>query len=201
MDPKTAVQYSVAVQTPQVRINSIQALESTPLMSSTASVVNSGPSDATAASSTRPELLSNLASVTRIKGPTNITHYNIGADRRRCKRTSRAPIWGRSRRRCRSSSPRRRAHLPRGSTIKLTGADAGDERLFTGLGVGIVAAIVLVYLLLVVNFQSWREPLIILMALPGTLAGIVWGLFLTGTTLSVPALMGTLMSIGVADRE
>jgi len=69
---------------------------------------------------------------------------------------------------------------------------------FSGLGLGIVVAIVLVYLLLVVNFQSWMEPLIILMALPGTLAGIVWGLFLTGTTLSVPALMGTLMSIGVA---
>jgi multidrug efflux pump subunit AcrB len=198
MDPKTAVQYSVAVQTPQVRINSIQALESTPLMSSTASVVNSGSFlTPTAASSTRPELLSNLASVTRIKGPTNITHYNIartvdvqanieGADLGSVSSAVQKLIAG------------TRAHLPRGSTIKLTGQTQAMNASFTGLGVGIVAAIVLVYLLLVVNFQSWMEPLIILMALPGTLAGIVWGLFLTGTTLSVPALMGTLMSIGVA---
>jgi multidrug efflux pump subunit AcrB len=91
-----------------------------------------------------------------------------------------------------------RAHLPRGSTIKLTGQTQAMNNSFSGLGLGIVVAIVLVYLLLVVNFQSWLEPVIILMALPGTLAGIVWGLFLTGTTLSVPALMGTLMSIGVA---
>jgi multidrug efflux pump subunit AcrB len=69
---------------------------------------------------------------------------------------------------------------------------------FLGLGIGIAFAVVLVYLLMVVNFQSWLEPFIILMALPGTLTGIVWMLFLTRTTLSVPALMGALMSIGVA---
>jgi multidrug efflux pump subunit AcrB len=69
---------------------------------------------------------------------------------------------------------------------------------FRGLGLGICLAVVLVYLLMVVNFQSWLEPVVILMALPGTLAGITWSLFLTGTTLSVPALMGALMSIGVA---
>src|SRR5258708_13586709 len=69
---------------------------------------------------------------------------------------------------------------------------------FRGLGIGIGFAVVLVYLLMVVNFQSWLEPFVILMALPGTMAGIAWMLFLTRTTLSVPALMGALMSIGVA---
>ena len=69
---------------------------------------------------------------------------------------------------------------------------------FVGLGVGLVAAIVLIYMLLVVNFQSWLDPLIIISALPGALAGVVWGLFLTQTTLSVPALMGAIMSLGVA---
>jgi multidrug efflux pump subunit AcrB len=198
LDPKTAVQYSVAVQTPQVRIDSIQALQSTPLMSSTASVVNSGSFLApVTASSTRPELLSNVASVSRIIGPTNITHYNIA-------RTVdvQANIEGADLGSVSSAVlklvDQTRAHLPRGSTIKLTGQTQAMNASFSGLGLGIVAAIVLVYLLLVVNFQSWVEPLIILMALPGTLAGIVWGLFLTGTTLSVPALMGTLMSIGVA---
>jgi multidrug efflux pump subunit AcrB len=91
-----------------------------------------------------------------------------------------------------------RPKLPRGSTILLTGQPQAMNASFSGLGIGIVAAVILVYLLMAVNFQSWTEPLVILMALPGTLAGIVWGLFLTGTTLSVPALMGTLMSIGVA---
>src|SRR5207244_10882970 len=91
-----------------------------------------------------------------------------------------------------------RPKLPRGSTILLTGQPEAMNASFTGLGIGIVAAVILVYLLMAVNFQSWTEPLVILMALPGTLAGIVWGLFVTGTTLSVPALMGTLMSLGVA---
>src|SRR3989440_8928761 len=198
MDPKTAVQYSVAVQTPQVRIDSIQAVESTPLMSSTASVVNSG-SFATPvlASSTRPELLSNVASVSRITGPTNITHYNIA-------RTVdvQANVEGADLGSVSSAVQKlvaeTRAHLPRGSTVKLTGQTQAMNASFSGLGLGILVAIVLVYLLLVVNFQSWLQPRIILMAPPRNLAGIVWGLFLTGTTLSGPALIGTLMIIGVA---
>jgi multidrug efflux pump subunit AcrB len=188
----------VAVQTPQVRIDSIQSVESTPLLSSTAGVVNSGSFDVPIlASSTRPELLANVARVSHIIGPTNITHYNIA-------RTVdvQANVEGADLGSVSSAVQKlvddARAHLPRGSTISLTGQTQAMNASFTGLALGIVVAIVLVYLLLVVNFQSWLEPLIILMALPGTLAGIVWGLFLTGTTLSVPALMGTLMSIGVA---
>jgi multidrug efflux pump subunit AcrB len=151
----------------------------------------------TAASTLRPELLSNVASVSHVLGPTNITHFNIartidvqagvdGADL--------ASVASRVQKLIDEVRP----HLPRGSTILLTGQPQAMNASFNGLGIGIVAAVILVYLLLAVNFQSWTEPLIILMALPGTLAGIVWGLLVTGTTLSVPALMGTLMSIGVA---
>jgi multidrug efflux pump subunit AcrB len=88
--------------------------------------------------------------------------------------------------------------LPRGTTITIRGQVQSMDASFRGLSYGILAAIFLVYLLMVVNFQSWLDPLIILMALPGALTGIVWMLFVTGTPLSVPALMGAVMSIGVA---
>jgi multidrug efflux pump subunit AcrB len=88
--------------------------------------------------------------------------------------------------------------LPRGSTLKLKGQIESMDSSFEGLAYGLLFAIVLVYLLMVVNFQSWVDPLIILTALPGAVSGIVWMLFLTGTTLSVPALMGTIMCVGVA---
>jgi multidrug efflux pump subunit AcrB len=88
--------------------------------------------------------------------------------------------------------------LPRGTTIDIRGQVRTMNSSFTRLGIGLLFAIVLVYLLMVVNFQSWLDPFIILMALPGALAGILWMLFLTQTTLSVPSLMGAIMSIGVA---
>jgi multidrug efflux pump subunit AcrB len=198
MDPNTAIQYSVAVQTPQVRVDSIQALQSTPLTSGSIGLVSSGSEvSPTSASSIRPQLLSNVANVSRVIGPTNITHYNIA-------RTIdvQAGVEGADLGSVSSAVQKlideARAHLPRGSTVLLTGQTQAMNASFSGLALGIVLAVALVYLLMAVNFQSWLEPLVILMALPGTLAGIVWGLFVTGTTLSVPALMGTLMSIGVA---
>src|SRR6266851_947683 len=198
MDPKTGVQYPVAVQTPQVRVDSIQSLETTPLSSGSVRLASSGSSTSpTPASALRPDLLSSVASVSHVLGPTNITHYNIA-------RTIdvQAGVDGADLGSVASGVQKLidevRPKLPRGSTILLTGQPQAMSASFTGLGIGIVAAVILVYLLMAVNFQSWTEPLVILMALPGTLAGIVWGLFVTGTTLSVPALMGTLMSIGVA---
>jgi multidrug efflux pump subunit AcrB len=89
-------------------------------------------------------------------------------------------------------------HLPRGTTIKIKGQVESMESSFAGLGYGLIFAVLLVYLLMVVNFQSWLDPLVILMALPGAVAGIVWLLFLSRTTLSVPALMGSIMCVGVA---
>jgi multidrug efflux pump subunit AcrB len=91
-----------------------------------------------------------------------------------------------------------RADLPKGSKITIRGQVQTMQSSFIGLGVGLVMAIALVYLLIVVNFQSWIDPLIIITALPAALAGIAWMLFLTGTTLSVPALTGAIMTMGVA---
>jgi multidrug efflux pump subunit AcrB len=88
--------------------------------------------------------------------------------------------------------------LPKGSFIMLRGQADTMHSSFRGLGIGLGLAVVLIYLLLVVNFQSWLDPFIIITALPGALAGVVWGLYLTFTTLSVPALMGAIMSLGVA---
>jgi multidrug efflux pump subunit AcrB len=197
MDPKTGVQYPVAVQTPQNRVDSIQSLEATPLSRGSAPISSGSFVTPVAASVLRPELLSNVANVSHILGPTNVTHHNIartldvqagvdGADLASVALGVQKLI------------DEVRPHVPRGSTILLTGQPQSMSASFSGLGLGIVFAVVLVYLLMAVNFQSWTEPLVILMALPGTLAGIVWGLFVTGTTLSVPALMGTLMSVGVA---
>jgi multidrug efflux pump subunit AcrB len=91
-----------------------------------------------------------------------------------------------------------KAHLPRGTTLAIRGQVESMNSSYVGLGVGIAFAILLVYFLLVVNFQSWLDPFIIITALPGALTGIVWMLFLTRTTISVPALMGAIMCIGVA---
>ena len=93
---------------------------------------------------------------------------------------------------------RDRKNLPRGSSINVRGQISTMESSFIGLGLGMILAVVLVYLIMAVNFQSWLDPFIILMALPGALAGIVWILFLTQTTFSVPSLMGSIMCIGVA---
>src|SRR4029077_345725 len=88
--------------------------------------------------------------------------------------------------------------LPRGTTIEIRGQYLTMQNSFYRLGLGMAFAVVLVYLLMAVNFQSWMDPFIILMALPGALAGIVWMLFITQTTFSVPSLMGAIMCIGVA---
>jgi multidrug efflux pump subunit AcrB len=88
--------------------------------------------------------------------------------------------------------------LPRGTTIHVIGQAESMNASFSGLEMGLLFAVVLVYLLMVVNFQSWLDPLIILTALPGAIAGIAWMLFLSGTRLSVPALMGAMMTVGVA---
>jgi multidrug efflux pump subunit AcrB len=197
LDPKTGVQYPVAIQTPQTKQNSIQALEATPL-AATANFASSGSNATpTLASSLRPELLSNVARISHQLGPTNITHYNIARTLDVQANVDGADL-GSVAAGVEKLIDEFRPRLPRGSTILLTGQPQSMNASFRGLGIGIVAAIVLVYLLMVVNFQSWTEPVVILTALPGTLAGIVWGLFVTGTTLSVPALMGTLMSVGVA---
>ncbi len=144
-----------------------------------------------------PQLLSNLASISRTEGPVNITHDNV-------RRTFdvQANVDGADLGSVTTAVDRVLAEvgpsMPRGTTVKLKGQAQSMESSFRGLGYGLIFAIVLVYLLMVVNFQSWLDPLVILMALPGALAGIAWMLFLAHTTLSVPALMGSIMCVGVA---
>jgi multidrug efflux pump subunit AcrB len=143
------------------------------------------------------QLLGNLATVGMGATPTNVTHYNInptfdvfmgvqGSDLASVADGVQKVL------------AKYRGQLPRGSDIVLRGQIESMNSSFGALGLGMLFAVVLVYLLMVINFQSWLDPLIILMALPGALAGILWMLFATGTTISVPALMGAMMSIGVA---
>jgi CzcA family heavy metal efflux pump len=181
-EPASGVQYPVAVQTPQYRIDSVAALASLPSS-------NAGLS--------QPQLLGNLAGIRRGAGRTNATHYNLsptfdvlasvhGTDLASVAKGVEAIL------------ARVRPTLPRGTSITVRGQVADMNASFRTLSYGLVLAVLLVYLLMVINFQSWLEPFIILMALPGALSGIVWMLFVTGTTVSVPALMGAIMSIGVA---
>ncbi len=107
-------------------------------------------------------------------------------------------IWAESARKWKKSSTRNGAHLPRGTTLDMRGQYETMQSSFFRLGLGMLVAVVLVYLLMSVNFQSWLDPFIILTALPGAMAGILWMLFVTGTTLNVPSLMGAIMCIGVA---
>ena len=178
---KRGVQYLVAVQTPQKDIDSIDAMKTLPLSNGTA----------------RPQLLSNLASISRTAGPVNITHYNVARTydvQANVEGTDLGSVADRVQKIVDELTP----SMPRGTTVRIKGQAESMQSSFRGLGYGLIFAILLVYLLMVVNFQSWLDPLVILMALPGALAGICWILFLAHTTLSVPALMGSIMCVGVA---
>ena len=187
LDWRTGVSYSVSLQTPQYRNDSMAAMMRTPI---TAISGVPGPSVA-------PQLLENLASVSRGVAPEIVNHYNVqpvfdvyaNIDRRDL-----GAVGSAVEKIIQQTVPK----LPRGTTIDLRGQIATMESSFYRLGMGMIFAVVLVYLLMTVNFQSWLDPFIILMALPGALAGIVWMLFLTQTTFSVPSLMGSIMCIGVA---
>ena len=183
INPKSGNQYNVDVQTPDYRINSLASLENTPVQ---------------AAGRTQGQLLSNLASITRTHQPANVTHrdlapvFDLNADHLE------GADLGSVETKVRAVVDRFRPQLPRGSNIRIRGQAESMESSFTHMAYGLIFAVILVYFLMVVNFQSWLDPLIILMALPGALVGILWMLFVTGTTISVPALMGAIMSIGVA---
>ncbi len=182
LDPRKGVSYLVAVQTPQYRNDSLAALEETPIHLPGSSV---------------PQTLGNLATVHRDVTPVNVTHYNAMSTFDVLANVQGADLGSVSDAVDRIVTETKKA-LPRGTSIAVRGQVESMNASFRGLSYGIIAAIALVYLLMVVNFQSWLDPLIILMALPGAIAGILWMLFATGTTLSVPALMGAIMSIGVA---
>jgi len=184
LDPSNGVQYRVNIRTPEYAMASLAALGSMPISGS-----QPGENGA--------QLLANLASVRRASGAPIYSHYDIQPVIDVFGGVSGRDLGGV----LRAITPLVAAagkQLPRGSFITLRGQAQTMSASFVGLGIGLVMALGLIYLLLVVNFQSWLDPFIIISALPGALAGVVWGLYLTFTTLSVPALLGAIMSLGVA---
>ncbi|HVK89235.1 MAG TPA: efflux RND transporter permease subunit [Kofleriaceae bacterium] len=178
---RRGVQYTVSVQTPQRELDSIDALRATPISTGRGT----------------PATVGNLSTIHRTTSAANITHHNI-ARTYDVQANVDGTDLGTVTDAVREVVAEARKTAPRGTRVTLKGQAESMDSSFDGLASGLAVAILLVYLLLVVNFQSWLDPLIILMALPGALAGIVWILFLTGTTLSVPALIGSIMCVGVA---
>src|SRR5215475_564998 len=182
LDWKTGVTYSVLVMTPQYKIHSIDTLQNT---------------TATAPNTQIPQLVSNLATVDRDVSPSVVSHYNIQPTLdvlARVQDRDLAGVAGEVDKILDEIRPK----LPRGSSLDVRGQVETMRASFSGLSIGLAFAAILVYLLIAVNFQSWLDPLIIVMALPGALSGIIWMLFATQTTVSVPAMMGAIMTIGVA---
>jgi multidrug efflux pump subunit AcrB len=182
LNPVNGVVYPIVVQAPEYRIGSISDLANVP-------VTGSGRAGM--------QVLGGLSSITRGQGDVVNTHYNI------------APAFdiysavqgrdlGAVAHDVQKVIDSYKARLPRGSTLVMRGQIETMNTAFAGLFIGILGAIVLIYLIIVVNFQSWLDPFVIITALPAALAGIVWTLFATGTTLSVPALTGAIMCMGVA---
>jgi CzcA family heavy metal efflux pump len=183
LDPKNGATYQVAVQTPQYKIDSVQALANTPVTGAMAE--------------TSPQILGNLVNMSSAMRPAVVSHYNIQP-----LINVYASVDGRDLGAVADEVTARvnaiEKDLPRGSHITIRGQVQTMKYSFTGLGLGLIGAIVLAYLLIVVNFQSWLDPFIIITALPGALAGICWMLLLTRTTLNVPSLIGAIMCMGVA---
>ena len=182
LNPQNGVSYALSIMTPQYKMNSLQELMSTPV---------SGPG------ATSPQVLANLATVKPKMAPAVVTHYNIMPSIDVYASVDGRDLGGVADDTDKALAPFR-DKLPRGTQMNVVGQVETMTSSFEGLSIGLVMSIVLVYLLIVVNFQSWLDPFIIITALPGALAGICWMLFLTHTTLSVPALTGAVMCMGVA---
>jgi multidrug efflux pump subunit AcrB len=184
LDPNNGVNYSVAAQTPQHLIDSIPSLVKTPI---TGAAVDGA--------ALQPQFLSNLVGVQHLVLPQGLNHLNVqrvldidcgveGRDLGGVSAEVQKAIDG-------------LGSLPPGTQIRILGESQAMRQSFLGMGQGLLLAIVLVYLLMATNFQSWLDPLIIMMAVPGALAGVLWMLIATGTTLNVESLMGTIMAVGV----
>jgi multidrug efflux pump subunit AcrB len=180
LNPRNEITYQVAVQAPQYRITSMQDLMTIPVTSQQG-----------------PQLMGNLVQVSPVARPATVNHYNVQPV---------IDVYASTQDRDLGAVAAETdkvlktfdGQLPRGTHIVVRGQVATMRSSFFGLGVGLVGAILLVYLLIVINFQSWLDPFIIIAALPGALAGICWFLLLTRTTLSVPSLTGAVMCMGVA---
>lgn len=182
LNPENGVSYPVVAQTPEYRVGSVSDLSNIPVTGGTGGV---------------SQVLGGLGTIQRSNAAAVVSHYNI------------APvidIYGTPNGRdlgavsgdINKVLKQLKGETPKGVTVTMRGQYATMNSAFSGLGFGLIGAIVLIYLLIVVNFQSWLDPFVIITALPGAIAGIIWMLFVTGTTLSVPALTGAIMCMGVA---
>ncbi|MEJ1962419.1 MAG: efflux RND transporter permease subunit [Gammaproteobacteria bacterium] len=182
LSPQNGVQYPIAMQTPQYQLDDLASLQSVPI---------------TATGSSTPQLLGAIADIHRTRSSSVISQYNI---------QSMVQIYATTQKRdlgavaadIRKVIAAHASELPKGSSVQILGQVQTMNSAFSGLIFGLLGAMVLIYLLIVVNFQSWSDPFVIISALPAALAGIVWMLFMTFTTLSVPALTGAIMCMGVA---
>jgi multidrug efflux pump subunit AcrB len=205
VNPQNRVNYRVAVQTPDWHMDSVDAMMNTPIILSIGSAGSTGPgaggtaltNTPTLPSTGQPQLLSNLTDLRRTTSEQVVNHYNVQRVYEVYAGVEGRDLGGASAD-VQKVVDSLKGELPRGSTISVRGQVQSMNSSFLGLAGGLVFAVLLVYFLMVVNFQSWLDPFIILTALPGALAGIVWILFATQTTVSVPALIGAMMCVGVA---
>jgi CzcA family heavy metal efflux pump len=182
LNPENGVSYNMTAQTPEYRLDTLAAFQNLPV---------------TGGASTTPQVLGGLVNISRSLGNSVVSHYNIQPTID-LYATTQGRDLGSVAADVQKVIDANKKFLPRGATVTLRGQVQTMNTAFTGLTYGLLAAVVLIYLLIVVNFQSWTDPFVIITALPAALAGIVWMLFTTGTTLSVPALTGAIMCMGVA---
>jgi CzcA family heavy metal efflux pump len=183
LDPRNGINYNIAVQTPQYRVDSYQALQNTPVTAPSPNVP--------------PQILANLVTTSTTSRPAVVSHYNSQAMINVYASVDGSDLGSVSDEVFKQVKAVEK-DLPRGSHIVVRGQVQTMRTSFIGLGIGLAGAILLAYLLIVVNFQSWLDPFIIITALPGALAGICWMLLITHTTLNVPSLTGAIMCMGVA---
>jgi multidrug efflux pump subunit AcrB len=182
LNPTNGVSYSIVMQTPQYQLESLDTLQTLPM---------------TARGVQTPVILGGVANITRTSSNAVVSQYDIQS-MVQIYATPQGRDLGSVATDIRKVIAETAGELPKGSSVALVGQVQTMESSFSGLLFGLLGAIVLIYLLIVVNFQSWSDPFVIVTALPAALAGIVWMLFSTGTTLSVPALTGAIMCMGVA---
>jgi multidrug efflux pump subunit AcrB len=182
LNPDNGVSYSIVMQTPQYRMDSLSALETLPV---------------TAGTTGTPPILGGIANISRSTSSAVVSQYDI-VPMVQIYATPQGRDLGAVAADVRTAISDTAKDVPKGSTVVLLGQVQTMNSAFSGLLFGLLAAVVLIYLLIVVNFQSWSDPFVIISALPAALAGIIWMLFTTQTTLSVPALTGAIMCMGVA---
>jgi multidrug efflux pump subunit AcrB len=182
LEPKSGVQYPIVMQTPQYKVDTLSELQNLPITATTTSV---------------PQVLGGVANISRNTSNAVVSQYNI-QPMVQVYATTQGRDLGAVAADIDEILKSTAKDAPKGSTVSLLGQVQTMNSAFAGLLFGLLGAVALIYLLIVVNFQSWSDPFVIITALPAALAGIVWMLFATGTTLSVPALTGAIMCMGVA---